>query len=109
VVLYGCETLFLTLREEHRLYVFESRVLSRIFGPNTDEVRGGWIKLHNEELHDLHSSPIIIRMIKLRRMRWVEPVSQIWEKNNAHRILVGKQERKNYYEDQDRFGWIILK
>jgi hypothetical protein len=69
VVLYGCETWSLTLREEHRLRVFENRVLRRIFGPKRDEVTGGWRKLHNEELHNLYSSPSIIRMIKSRRMR----------------------------------------
>jgi hypothetical protein len=68
VVLYGCETL--TLREEHRLSVFENRVLRRIFGLKRDEVMSGWRKLHNEELHNLYSSPSIIRMIKSRRMRW---------------------------------------
>jgi hypothetical protein len=55
VVLYGCETWSLTLREEHKLRVFESRVLRRIFGPKRDGVTGGWRKLHNEELHDLYS------------------------------------------------------
>jgi hypothetical protein len=55
VVLYGCETWFLTLKEEYRLRVFENRVLKRIFRPKTDEVTGGWIKLHNEELHNLYS------------------------------------------------------
>jgi hypothetical protein len=70
VVLYGCETLSLTLREEHRLRVFENRVLRRIFGPKRDEVTGGCRKLHNEELHGLYSSPSIIRVIKARRMRW---------------------------------------
>jgi hypothetical protein len=69
VVLYGCETWSLTLREEHRLRVFESRVLRRIFGPKKHEVTGGWIKLHNEELHNLYSSPSIIKIIKSRRMR----------------------------------------
>jgi hypothetical protein len=64
VVLYRCETWSLTLREEHRLRVFESGVLRRIFGPKRDEVTGGWRKLHNEELHSLYSSPSIIRMIK---------------------------------------------
>jgi hypothetical protein len=67
--LYGCETLSLTLREEHRLRVFENRVLSRIFGPKRDEVTGGWRKLHNEELHGLYSSPSIVRVIKTRMMR----------------------------------------
>jgi hypothetical protein len=64
VVLYGCETLSLTLREEHRLRVFENRVLMRIFGPKRDEVTGDWRKLHNEELHNLYSPQSIIRMIK---------------------------------------------
>jgi hypothetical protein len=59
----------LTLREEHRLGVLENRVLRRIFGPKRDEVTGEWRKLHNEELHDLYSSPSIIRIIKARRMR----------------------------------------
>jgi hypothetical protein len=69
VVLYGCETWSLTLREEHRLRAFESRVLRRIFGSQRDEETGDR-KLHNEELHNLYSSPSIIRMIKSRRMRW---------------------------------------
>jgi hypothetical protein len=65
----GCETWSLTLREEHRLRVFENRVLRRIFGPKRDEVTRGWRKLHNGELHNLYSSPSIIRTIKLKRMR----------------------------------------
>jgi hypothetical protein len=68
VVLYGCETWSLTLREDHRLRVFENRVLRKIFGPKRDEVTGGWRKLHNEELHSLYSSPSIIKVIKARRM-----------------------------------------
>jgi hypothetical protein len=68
VVLYGCEAWFLTLREEHRLRVFENRVLRRIIGPKRDEVVGGWRKLHNEELHNLYCSPSIIGNIKSRRM-----------------------------------------
>jgi hypothetical protein len=70
VVLYGCETWSLTLREEHRLTVFENRVLRRIFGPKRDEGTGEWRKLHNEELNDLYCSSNIVRVIKLRRMRW---------------------------------------
>jgi hypothetical protein len=65
----GCETWSLRLREEHRLRVFENRVLRRIFGPKRDDVTGEWRKLHNEELHDLYCSPNIIRIIKARRMR----------------------------------------
>jgi hypothetical protein len=60
----------LTVREEHKLRVFENRVLRRIFGPKRDVVTGGWRKLHNEELHNLYSSPSIIRIIMSRRMRW---------------------------------------
>jgi hypothetical protein len=77
VVLYGCETWSLTLREEYRLGVFENRVLMRIFGPKGDEVTGEWRKLHNEELHDLYSSPSVIRIIKVRRMRWAGYVAQM--------------------------------
>jgi hypothetical protein len=62
--LYGCETWSLTLREEHRLRVFENRVLRRIFVPKRDEVTGEWRKLHNEELHILYFSQNIIRQIK---------------------------------------------
>jgi hypothetical protein len=89
VVLYRCETWSLTLREEHRLRMFDNRVL-RIFGPKRDEVMGGWRKLYNEELHNLYSSPSIIRIIKLRRMRWVGHVARIGAKRNAYRILVVK-------------------
>jgi hypothetical protein len=68
VVLYGCETWSLTLREEHRLRLFQNRVLRGIFGQKRYKVIGGWGKLHNEELHNLHFSPSIIRMIKSRSL-----------------------------------------
>jgi hypothetical protein len=74
VVLYGCETWSLTVREEHKLRLFENRVL-RIFGPKRDGVMGEWRKLHNEELHNLFFSPSIIRIIKSRRMRWAGHVA----------------------------------
>jgi hypothetical protein len=73
VVLYGCDTWSFTLREEHRLKVFENRnrVLRRIFGCKKDEVMGEWRKMHSGELHNLYSSPDIIRQTRSRRMRWV--------------------------------------
>jgi hypothetical protein len=77
VLLFGCETWSLTLREEHRLKVFENRVLRRIFGPKRDEVTGSWRKLHNEELHGLYCSPSIVRVIKVRGMRWAGHVARM--------------------------------
>jgi hypothetical protein len=77
VVLHGCETWSLTIREEHRLRVFENWVLRRIFGPKRDEVTGERRKLHNEELCNLYSSPSIIRMMKSRRVRWAGLVARI--------------------------------
>jgi hypothetical protein len=92
VVLYGCETLSLTLREEYTLRVFENGVLRRIFGPKRDEVTGGWRKLHNEELHGLYSSPGIVRVIKARRMRWAGHVARMGEVRGAYNSLVGRPE-----------------
>jgi hypothetical protein len=77
VVLYGCDTWSLTLREEHRLRVFENRVLRRIFRPRRGEITGGCRILHNEELRDLYSSPSIIRIIKSKRMRWTGHVARM--------------------------------
>jgi hypothetical protein len=83
VVLYGCETWSLTLREEQRLRVFENRVLRRIFGSKRDEVMGEWRKLHSEELHNLYSYPDIIRQVKSRRMRWAGHVARMGEDQNG--------------------------
>jgi len=92
VVAYGCETWSLTLREEHRLRVFENRVLRRIFGPKRDEVTGEWRKLHNEELNDLYSSPNIVLVIKLRIMKWAGHVACVGNERGTYRVLVGKPE-----------------
>jgi hypothetical protein len=105
VVLYGCETWPHTLREEHRLRVFENKVLRRIFGLKKDEVTGGWRKLHNEELCDVYSSPSIIRMIKSKRMRWAGHVARMEEKRNAYRLLVGKPQGKRPLE-RLRWSWV---
>jgi hypothetical protein len=94
VVLCGCKTWSLTLREETRLRVFENRVLRRIFGPKRDEVTGEWRMLHNEELHILYSSPNIIRLIKSRRMRWAGHVTCMGEGRNVYKVLMGKPEGK---------------
>jgi hypothetical protein len=81
---------------EHRLRVFENRLLRRIFGPKRDEVTGGWRKLHNEELRDLYSSSSIIRTIKSRRKRWTGHVARMWEKRNAYRLLVVKPQERDH-------------
>jgi hypothetical protein len=74
------------------LRVFENMVLRRIFGPKRDEVAGGWKNLHNEELHGLYHSPIIIRVIKARRMRWAGHVALMGEVRGAYNILVERPE-----------------
>ena len=82
-----------TLREEHRVRVFENRVLRRIFGLKRDRVTGEWRKLHNEELNSLYSSPNIV-VIKSRRMRWAGHVARMEEGRGVHKVLVGKPEGK---------------
>jgi hypothetical protein len=93
VVLYGSETWSLTLGEEHRLRVFENRVLRKIFEPKREE-DGSWRKLHNDELHDLYSSSNIVRVIKPRRMGWTGHVARMGEGRGAYRVLVGRPEGK---------------
>ena len=84
----------LTLSEESKLRVFENTVLRRIFGPRRDEVMGEWRRLHNEELNDLYCSPNIVRVIKLRRMRWAGHVARMGVERGVCRVLVGKPEGK---------------
>jgi hypothetical protein len=91
VVLYTCETWSLTLREEHRLRDFENRMMRRIFGSER-EVDGSWRKLHNDELHNLYSSPSIVRVIKSRRMRWAGHVARMGEGRGVYKVLVRRPE-----------------
>jgi hypothetical protein len=109
VILYGCVTWLLTLRDERRLRVFENRKLRRIFGPLRDEVTVKWRKLHNEELNDLYSSLSIFRVIKSRRLRWSGHVAHMGEIRSVYRVLVGKPERKSHLEDPGIDGKIILR
>jgi hypothetical protein len=90
IVLYGCETWSLTLGEEHRLRVFDNRLLRRIFGPEREE-DGSWRKLHNDELHSLYSSPNIVRVIKSRRKRWAEHVARMGKGRGVYRVLGGRR------------------
>jgi len=80
------------LQEERKLWVFENMVLRRIFGPRRDEVMGEWRRLHNEELNDLYSSPNIVQVIKLRRMRWAGHVARMGEEMEVYKVLLGKPE-----------------
>jgi hypothetical protein len=93
VVLYGCETWSLTLREEHGLGIFENRVLRRMFGPKREE-DGSWRKLHNDELHSLYSSPNIVRVTKSRRMMGAGHVTRMEEGRGVVRFFVGRPEGK---------------
>jgi Txe/YoeB family toxin of Txe-Axe toxin-antitoxin module len=94
VVLYGCETWSRRLRVEHRLMLFENRVLRSIFGHKRDEVTGEWRKLLNEELDYLYSSPSIVRVMKSRRMRWVRNVAHMVARRGVYRVLAGNPEGK---------------
>ena len=93
IVLYGCETWSLILREEWKLRMFDNKVLRRIFGPRMDEVKVEWRRLHNEELNDLYCSPNIVRVIKSRRMRWAGHVARVGEERGVYRVLVGKPDQ----------------
>jgi hypothetical protein len=101
--LYGCETWSQTSRKRRRLRIFENRVL-RIFGPRRDEVTGEWRKFHSRELHNLYSSPDIIRQIKSRSMRWAGHVARMGDERKVYKVLVGKSEGKRPLE-RPRRGW----
>jgi hypothetical protein len=88
--------------------VFENRVLRRILGPKRDEATGEWRKLHNEELHDLYSSPNIVQVIKSRRMKWARHVAQMGEERGVYGALVEKPQGKNHWGDSGVDGRIIL-
>ena len=90
--MYGCETRSVITVEEHRLRVFEKRMVTKIFGPKKDEVTGEWRKLHNEELYDMCSSPSIIWVIRSRRMRWAEHVARVGDRIGAYKVLIGRSE-----------------
>jgi hypothetical protein len=109
-----CQTWSLTLKEKHRLRVYENRVLRRTFGPRKEE-DGSWRKLHNDELHFLCSSPNIFRVIKSRRMGWEGHVARMREERGVYRILVGRPECQRPLERSRRrweynikldLGWI---
>jgi hypothetical protein len=108
VVLYGCESWSLTLREECKLRVFENRVLRRIFGPKRDEVTGEWRRLHNKKLHALYSLLNINRVIKSRRLRWAGHVACMGDSRAVYRVLVENLREGHHLEDTGIDGRIIL-
>jgi hypothetical protein len=109
VVLYGCETWSLTLREERRVRVFEKRVFRRIFGPKRDKVTREWRKLHNEELNGPYPSSNIVQVIKSRRMRWAGHVAHIGERRGIYGVLWGNLRGRDHLEDPSIDGRIILR
>ena len=109
VVLYGCETWFFTLREEHRLRVLENMVLRKIFGPKRDEVTGHWRRLHEDGPYALYSSPNIIRVIKSRSIVWKGVRSPYEDRRGACRVLARRPDGRNHLEELDVDERIILK
>jgi hypothetical protein len=108
VVLFGCETWSLTLREEHGLRAFENRALRRIIGPKREE-DGSWRKLHNDELHSLYTSPNIVRVIKSRRTRWAGHVARMEEEEVITGFWLGGPKARDHWEDLGVGGRITLR
>jgi hypothetical protein len=94
----------MSVRDEHRLRVFENRVVRRMLDSERDEMTGDWRKLHNEELHNLYSSPSIIRMIKSRRMRWVGTIARMGRSGMHMGYKWESQKERDHWEDQDEGG-----
>ena len=109
VVLYGCETWSLIFREEHRQRVFENRVLKRIFLPKRDKMTGEWRKLHKPELNDLYCSPIVVQVIKLRRMRLAGHVARMGRAEKYTGFLWGNRKERDHLEDLGIDGRIKLR
>jgi len=108
VVLYGCKTWSLTLREERKLRVFENMVLRRIFGPRRGEVTGEWRRLNNEVLNDLYSSPNIVRVIKSRGMRWAGHMARMGDERGCVGSWWGNRREGDYWGDLGVDERIIL-
>ena len=108
VVLYGCETMLLTLKEEHRLRVFENGMLRRIFEPKRAGIIGEWRKLHNEELNGLYSSPSIVRVKKSRRVRWEGHVARMGRIEAYTGFWWGNLREKDHLGDPGVDGRLIL-
>jgi hypothetical protein len=111
VVLCGCETWSLTLREDHRLRIFENGVLRKIFRPQREESES-WRKLHSDELHSLFSSPHVVTVIKSRRMRWAGHVARMGEGRGVYRVLIGRPEGKRSlgrprHTWEDNISWTL--
>jgi hypothetical protein len=109
VVLYGCEAWSLTLREEHRTRVSESRVLREIFGAKRGELTGEWRRLHNEELYALYSLPNINGVIKPRRMGWAGYVARVGERRGAYRVLMRNVTERHHLGNLRLDGSVRLK
>jgi hypothetical protein len=108
VVLYGCETWSLTLREGLGLMVLENLAVRRIFGPKKDEVTGEWGKQRNEELNDLYSSSNLIRVLK-SRMLWARRVVRMWERRGHTSFWRGSLRERDHLEDPGVDDWIMLR